>query len=553
VAVLDSGSRPHVDLVANLLPGYDMISDTDAAGDGDGRDADASDTGDFLTAAEAAAIGGRAKNSSWHGLHVGGTIGAVGNNGIGITGVAFNTRQFHVRVLGKGGGSISDIADGMRWAVGLPVPNVPTNPNPARILNMSLGGTNPCGEIYQEAFNAVLATGALIVVAAGNSNIDVARARPANCNGDFLRVGASDFVGGKATYSNFSAGTVPIDITAPGGTGAGDENGEPDRTDRILSTYNAGDTVPTTDNYEFSNGTSMATPHVAGVAALMLSMNASLTGAQMANIIRTTAKRFATGTAGTDCTVGVCGPGMLDADAAVRAALAAAGSISPQTGWWWNPQESGRGFFIERQGNNVFMAGYLYEADGRATWFTAFGAMSGSSFSGDMNTATGGQTLTGAFKPNTAGPSLGRISVTFTSPTEASMTWPGGTVPLARFRFGQGASDGFDSGWWWSTTEPGRGYSIELQGNSVFMVGFMYDDAGNATWYLSSGSASEAGYRSVWAQVANGQSLTGTYRAPTVTNGNVGAVTIPPTTSLTTRTLTMPDGRAVTLTRFPFK
>jgi photosystem II stability/assembly factor-like uncharacterized protein len=228
-------------------------------------------------------------------------------------------------------------------------------------------------------------------------------------------------------------------------------------------------------------------------------------------------------------------------------------SISPQTGWWWNAAESGRGFFLERQGNTLFVAGYLYAGDGRATWFTATGPLANGVFSADMTTFGGGQTLTGAYKPPAAGASLGRITLTFASEATATLTWPGGSSTLTRYAFGSGASSaGFESGWWWNASEAGRGYSIEVQGNRLFMVGFMYDDAGNPLWYLSEGTlANGTTYQSVWQQVANGQTLTGAYRPPTVSNGNVGSVRLE-ATGRTTMNLTLPGGRVLPLTRFSF-
>ena len=99
VAVIDSGIVPHPDLT-NVLPGYDMISDPQNAGDGDGRDSNPRDEGGDTP------NGG----SSWHGSHVAGTIGADTNNEVGVAGVAWNAKLLPVRVLGKKGGTSFDIA-----------------------------------------------------------------------------------------------------------------------------------------------------------------------------------------------------------------------------------------------------------------------------------------------------------------------------------------------------------------------------------------------------------------------------------------------------------
>jgi serine protease len=293
VAVLDTGFRPHADLAANLVGGYDFISSATVAGDGDGRDGNAIDPGDFTA-------GGR---SSWHGTHVSGTIAAVTNNGAGVAGVAFGAKVVPVRVLGRGGGSTADIADAIIWASGGTVPGVPTNPNPARVINMSLGGGGACGTTTQNAINSARSRGTVVVVAAGNSNTNVSTATPANCAG-VVAVAAVGRTGGRASYSNFGA---LVDVAAPGGDQrTGQANG-------VLSTLNAGATTPGADSLAFYQGTSMATPHTAGAVALMLSVNSSLTPDQVESILRSTARAF-------PATCGQCGTGIVNALAAVNAA-----------------------------------------------------------------------------------------------------------------------------------------------------------------------------------------------------------------------------------------
>ena len=144
VAVIDTGILNHADLTGRTLPGYDFVSDVPTANDGNGRDADPSDPGDWITSAEnviRGLCGLRRIDSSWHGTHVAGTIGAASNNGFGVAGINWVSKILPVRVLGKCGGYTSDILDGMRWAAGLAVTGVPTNPNPAKVLNLSLGGS----------------------------------------------------------------------------------------------------------------------------------------------------------------------------------------------------------------------------------------------------------------------------------------------------------------------------------------------------------------------------------------------------------------------------
>ncbi|MHB9100800.1 MAG: S8 family peptidase [Sulfuricella sp.] len=316
VAVLDSGILPHPDLAGRYLTGYDMITDVWQANDGNGRDGDPRDPGDWVAAGECGA-GEPAESSSWHGLHVAGTVGAASNNGQGVAGVTWEAKILPVRVLGKCGGLSSDIDDAIRWAAGLGVPGVPANPNPARVINLSLGYTAPCGVSSQAAINDALAVGAVVVVVAGNENMDVASSSPANCSG-VISVAAHARDGDITGYSNYGAG---VKISAPGG------NGPEGGADAIDSTYNSGTTVPASYTYRSMSGTSAATPHVSGVAALMLSVNGALTPAQVTALMQGSARPFA---AGTWCAMnaGNCGAGLLDAAGAVNSAK----RLLPQSG-----------------------------------------------------------------------------------------------------------------------------------------------------------------------------------------------------------------------------
>jgi len=311
VAIVDTGVLPHVDLLPNLLPGYDMIADKAVANDGNARDNDATDVGDYVLAGECGSASNI--NSSWHGTHVAGTVAAAGNNTEGVAGVAYNAKVLPVRTLGKCGGYTSDIAAGVIWAAGGAVSGVPTNPNPARVINLSLGGNSSCGTTMQNAINAARAKKAVVVVAAGNSNADASQSSPANCSG-VVAVAATGRDGGRAYYSNY--GSV-VDLAAPGGSmNTGTANG-------IVSTLNTGTQGADADTYNYYQGTSMATPHVAGVAALMLSANPALTPDQVETLLKSTARAFPQ-----PCTN--CGTGLLDATAAVNAALAALPPVTPE-------------------------------------------------------------------------------------------------------------------------------------------------------------------------------------------------------------------------------
>ena len=314
VAILDSGFRPHADLFANILilAGYDFIgADPDGtfttANDGDGRDSDARDPGDWSAQGDCAP-----SNSSWHGTHVAGIVAAQANNSLGVAGAAFNAKLLPVRVLGVCGGYVSDIAAGMRWAAGLPVPGIPANTQIAKVLNMSLGRPGNCSPTFQDAVTEVRAAGSVIVAAAGNDSA-MAILQPANCIG-VIGVTAHTIDGDNASYANIGVGTA---ISAPGG-GNGARvlgSGAP-----IYSTSNTGTTTPGLDSIEAKRGTSMATAHVSAVAALMFQRKPAITPDELHSRLINAARPHP---AGTYCAgLFTCGAGLLDAAAAVSDVLA---------------------------------------------------------------------------------------------------------------------------------------------------------------------------------------------------------------------------------------
>lgn len=306
VAVLDSGYRPHADLAANIVQGYDFIAqdsfnDFTTANDGDGRDADAQDPGDWNTQPALCDV----SNSSWHGTHAAGIIGAVGNNNTGVIGVAYRAKILPLRVLGVCGGYTSDTAAALQWAAGLEVPGVPANANPAKVISMSFGRSGTCSQTYLNAIRAVLAAGSSVVVSTGNDGSNTAITQPANCAG-VIAVTAHTSTGANTDYANVGPGTT---ISAPGNS--------------IYSTSNTGTTGPAADSYSARSGTSFSAPQVAGVAALLVQIKPGITPAEIITHLSSSARPYAAGTYCVDRPA--CGAGLLDAFRAVHALLQSQG------------------------------------------------------------------------------------------------------------------------------------------------------------------------------------------------------------------------------------
>lgn len=356
VAVLDTGVRPeHPDLAGRLLPGYDFVSNATVANDGQAAapgsdwDADPSDPGDWVSASDLQAdallperdrkfIDCAVEDSSWHGTKTGALVGATADNRIGMAGAAPGVSVLPVRVLGKCYGTMADIAAAMRWAAGIAVPGVPANPNPARVLNLSLGGGDTCSTTYLNAVNDVLARGTVIVAAAGNS-VGGPVGAPANCPGVIGVLGLRH-AGLKVGFSDLG---TQISIAAPGGNCINITSGSPCLYP-ILSASNSGTRGPVastwTDHFKATVGTSFASPLVAATAGLMLSAQPALTPTQVRQAMQQTARAFPT-TGGDNgdgsvvpqctapsasvaqlqcyCNTTYCGAGMLDAGAAVAA------------------------------------------------------------------------------------------------------------------------------------------------------------------------------------------------------------------------------------------
>lgn len=348
VAVLDTGVRfEHPDLVGKLLPGYDFVASATHGNDGNGRDADASDPGDWVTDAEVNDPSSPfhhctdpdpdtgeyfGENSSWHGTQVAGIIGAATHNATGMASVGRNVMVLPVRVLGKCHGFDSDIQAGMLWAAGLSATPV-ANLNPAKILNLSLGSAGACTSGYSDVMAQLTAAGVTVVASAGN-DVGLAVNTPANCSG-VIAVAGVRHVGTKVGFSSLGP---QVTISAPGGNcinlvGA--------CLNPLLTTTNTGTTTPASnvysDSFRISVGTSFSAPLVAGAASLMLSVNPSMTPAQVRSSLQATARPFppSSNDPGTPvcqapssteqdechCTTSTCGAGLLDASAAVTAAV----------------------------------------------------------------------------------------------------------------------------------------------------------------------------------------------------------------------------------------
>ena len=292
VAVIDTGWKDHPDLVGRREGGYDFIASSTAAADGNGRDPDPTDEGDQAN---------EDGTSSFHGTLVSGIIAASANNGIGVAGATWQTKIMPLRAVGIGGGRVSDLVEAVYYAARLSNASFTLPSRRADIINLSVGGPG-YSTSFQNAINAARAEGVLVVASAGNGGTDDV-SYPAGYDG-VISVGATTTSGNRANYSNFGP---TLDLLAPAGSGSSG----------ILSTKFDDSVSPAKPIYATANGTSVATPHVTGAAALIFAVRPDLTPAQVEGVLFDSAVDL--NTTGRD---DLTGHGRLDARAALELAFA---------------------------------------------------------------------------------------------------------------------------------------------------------------------------------------------------------------------------------------
>jgi serine protease len=504
VAVVDTGYRPHPGLAGRILPGYDFVSNPLVANDGDGRDADPTDPGDWIVFADLTSsvrfYGCRTQESSWHGTSTAGIIAANTNDGAWTAGIDWSARILPVRVLGKCYGDESDILDGIAWAAGLPVPGAPVNSTPAQVINLSLGAYGDCEPAYQQVIASALAHGLTraIVAAAGNDRFDASYHTPSNCPG-VIAVAATNSIGGKASYTNFGP---TVTISAPGGDSFAGFDG-------IELLTNLGTEQPSDDAVGSENGTSFAAPMVSGTIALMLAVAPTLSATQITALLASSAKPFPPGST---CTTANCGAGILDAHAAVQAAQQGPISTLNYGGLWWNSpggSESGWGINFAHEGDQIFASWFTYDLTGKAWWLvmsanlTAPRVYSGSLFQGSgppfdsvpfpplgsPGGATGSSAGTGTLRFNDANNGIFTYTVNGITQTKSITRETFGLLPTCAFgaQTNLALTANYQDLWWAAPagSEAGWGINLAHESDTIFATWYTFDHDRTPMWLVS--------------------------------------------------------------------
>ncbi|MEE9411731.1 MAG: hypothetical protein V3V22_01630 [Methylococcales bacterium] len=193
-------------------------------------------------------------------------------------------------------------------------------------------------------------------------------------------------------------------------------------------------------------------------------------------------------------------------------------SLTLQSGWWWNADESGTGYTIEQQDDKIFFAAYLYNDDGSAVWYTALmKETTENQFTGDLEEYQKGQSLTGKYLVPELADIPGQVFLEFSSESEGTLTLLNSSIPISRFKFRGGCTEVTkpETGWWWNQDRSGRGYAIERQGNQLFFAAYLYDDAGAAVWHTAAMNREADGkFVGELEEFKNGQSLASKYKKP---------------------------------------
>jgi len=472
-----------------------------------------------------------------HGTHVAGI--AAGYQSSSMAGVARDAQIVAIQVFSRFSGSVcgsgqcvlSYTSDQIR-ALDY-VRSIRATYNIASV-NMSLGGgvhatQSSCDLANQStkaAIDALRAAGTVTVIASGNDGYVNAMSEPA-CISSAVSVGNTTDNDNIFIPSNIASF---LTMMAPG-TG-------------IRSSIPGG-------LYGNLTGTSMSTPHVAGALAILRQASPSATVGELVSALRNGGQVLSLSLRGSSGTTYNYSVPRLDVVGSVNAVR---GNVTPATGWWWNPSEPGRGFSLETRNGRLFLGAFLYEDDGSPRWFVVNAPQNGSSFSGPLQRFGSGQTLSGDYRAPQMVGTVGTATLNFTTSTNGTITWPGGTIAIQRFPVNgqsvaapQGGSP--TAGWWWSPNESGTGWFFEVQDANIFISGYLYDAGGNPVWYVGSGPMlSASAFDGNLQLYGGGQTLTGSYRAPS-SSMTVGQVSLRFSGS-SNATLTLPQGRTINLARF---